>query len=44
MYKKIKKWIMKTETDSILGFGVGFAAGFIIMAIALSAIILGAIL
>lgn len=44
MYEKIMKWLIKIDSEPILGFSVGFVTGFIIMAIALLAIIVGAIL
>ena len=44
MYEKIMKWLLKIDSEPILGYGIGFISGFIIMAIALLAIIVGALL
>lgn len=43
MYEKIKNWLMKSNSPA-LEFGVGFAMGFVIMGIAILAIIIGAVL
>ena len=44
MYEKIMKWLLKIDSEPILGYGIGFVSGFIIMGIALLAIIIGVIL
>lgn len=44
MRKKIKKWIELIDSEPVLGFSIGFSSGFVIMVIALLAIIIGAIL
>lgn len=44
MYEKIMRWLMKIDSEPILSYSIGFVSGFIIMAIALLAIIVGALL
>lgn len=42
--EKLFRWLIKIDSEPILGYGIGFVSGFIIMAIALLAIIIGVIL
>ena len=44
MYEKIMKWLLKIDSEPILGYSIGFISGFVIMAIALLAIIIGVVL
>lgn len=44
MFKKLMNWMMNTNSNAALEFGVGFAMGFFIISIALLAIIVGALL
>ena len=44
MFKKLMDWIMNTNSNAAFEFGVGFVMGFLIIGIALLAIIVGAIL